>query len=76
MAMESELTPTARNEKRGRNIDLGWNTGVDHEFNAAETRTLDCPLRLKIAKAANGNFKLCTEATYIALKRIKGVTQQ
>ena len=31
-------------EKRGRNIDLRWDPGVDHEFDAAEC-TLDWCLR-------------------------------
>ncbi len=32
--MVSELTPKARNF--ARNIDLAWNPGVDHDFDAAE----------------------------------------
>ena len=37
----------AQGEKRGRNIDLAWNPGVDHDFDAAEC-ALDFPLRVQI----------------------------
>ena len=43
-------------------LDLRWDPGVDHDFDAAEC-TLTCVLRGTIAKAANGNFKLCKKQT-------------